>query len=88
MQALEIGLVQGRVAGPVLLLLSLLLLLLLVAAEHLVEEAELGLRERGEEREEEEREAGRREMHSCCGGSVGLDPRYLWMVVSAMLRRL
>lgn len=63
MQALEVAPVDGGVAGHVLRLLALLLLL--PAAEHLVEEAELGVGEGGEEGEQEELE-GVEETH-CFG---------------------
>lgn len=53
--AVEVRAVDGRVAGHVLWLLALLLLLLLpAAAEHLVEETELGVGDGGEQGEEED----------------------------------
>lgn len=58
MQAVVVGLVEGRVARHVLRLPVLVVVLLLraaaVAAEHLLEEAELCAREVGEDGEEEE----------------------------------
>lgn len=52
MHAFEVAAVDRGVAGHVLRLLALLLLLL--PAEHLVEEAELGVGDGGEEGEEED----------------------------------
>lgn len=70
MKTIEVVLVYGGVAGSVLRLLPLLLLL--AAAEHLVEEAELGGRERGEGEDGEKDVKRSRERRQHCAWWIEL----------------